>query len=66
MKWEVDIAPWELEYGLQRAPVSLPAGVQEGDAPQPFHITDEQRQRLYEDGAMAIPAARSARSGSST
>ena len=24
MKWDVDIAPWELEYGLQKAPVFLP------------------------------------------
>ena len=55
MKWEVDIAPWELEYGLQRAPVQLPAGVKEGDPPQPWEVTDEQRQRLYEDGAIVIP-----------
>jgi len=55
MKWEVNIAPWELEYGLQRAPVKLPEGVKEGDAPQPFEVTDEQRHALKEDGAIVIP-----------
>ena len=38
MKWEVDIAPWELDYGLQRSPVSLPSSVREGDPPQPFEV----------------------------
>lgn len=55
MKWDVDIAPWELEYGLQRAPVTLPDGIQEGDPPQPFEISDEQRQILVDDGAVVIP-----------
>eukprot|EP00966_Prymnesium_polylepis_P048848 1130592-Prymnesium_polylepis.1 len=55
MKWEVNIAPWELDYGLQKAPVTLPASVREGDPPQPFEVTDEQRQVLYEDGAIVIP-----------
>lgn len=55
MKWDVNIAPWELEYGLQRSPVQLPAGVKIGDPPQPFEVTDEQRQALYEDGAVVIP-----------
>jgi hypothetical protein len=55
MKWEVNIAPWELEYGLQKAPVSLPASVREGDPPQPFEVTDEQRRALIEDGAIVIP-----------
>jgi len=55
MKWEVSIAPWELEYGRQQSPVSLPAGIKEGDPPQPWEISDEQRQRLNEDGAIVIP-----------
>ena len=55
MKWDVDIAPWELEYGLQRAPVTLPEGIKEGDPPQPWEITDEQRAKLKEDGAIIIP-----------
>jgi hypothetical protein len=55
MKWEVDVALWEVDYGHQKAPVKLPEGVKEGDAPQPWEINDEQRQRLYEDGAIVIP-----------
>lgn len=55
MKWNVDIAPWKLEYGQQASPVSLPAGIKEGDAPLPFAITDEQRKQLNEDGAIVIP-----------
>ena len=55
MKWDVNIAPWELEYGLQRAPVKLPESVREGDPPQPFEVTDEQRKTLYEEGAIVIP-----------
>mmetsp|Transcript_8987 Transcript_8987/g.20960 ORF Transcript_8987/g.20960 Transcript_8987/m.20960 type:complete len:420 (-) Transcript_8987:81-1340(-) len=55
MKWDVDIAPWELDYGLQRSPVRLPDGVEIGDPPQPFEVTDEQRRALYEDGAIVIP-----------
>jgi len=55
MKWEVNIMPWDLEYGLQSAPVKLPEGIREGDAPQPFAVTEEQRQRLVEDGAIVIP-----------
>jgi len=55
MKWEVNIAPWELDYGLQQAPVTLPASVRDGDPPQPFEVTDEQRRALYEDGAIVIP-----------
>ena len=55
MKWEVSIAPWELEYGLQKAPVNLPASVREGDPPIPFEVTDEQRATLYEEGALVIP-----------
>jgi len=55
MKWEVDIAPWELDYGLQKSPVTLPGSVREGDPPQPFEVTDEQRKALYEDGAIVIP-----------
>ena len=47
--------PWDLEYGLQSAPVKLPEGIREGDAPQPFAVTEEQRQRLVEDGAIVIP-----------
>jgi len=47
--------PWELDYGLQSAPVKLPAGVRAGDPPQPFSVTEEQRQRLVEDGAIVIP-----------
>ncbi len=54
-KLAVNIAPWEVEYGMQRPPLSLPDGVQEGDAPLPFHITEEQRQTLIEDGAVHIP-----------
>ena len=55
MKWEVSIAPWELDYGLQKAPVSLPTTVREGDPPQPFEITEEQRIALREDGAIVVP-----------
>ena len=55
MKWDVNIAPWELDYGLQRAPVNLPESVREGDPPQPFEVTDEQRKTLYEEGAIVIP-----------
>ena len=55
MKWEVNLAPWELEYGLQSAPVKLTVGVREGDPPQPFAISDEQRQALIDDGAIIIP-----------
>jgi hypothetical protein len=55
MKWDVDIMPWSLEYGQQAAPVRLPAGAVEGGPPQPFEITDEQRERLVEDGAVVIP-----------
>ena len=55
MKWEVNIAPWELAYGLQKAPVTLPASVREGDPPQPFTVTEEQRAALFEDGAIVIP-----------
>ena len=35
--------------------MSLPAGIKEGDPPLPFHITDEQRQQLIDDGAVVIP-----------
>jgi len=55
MKWSVDIAPWKVEYGQQRSPVQLPAGIKEGDAPQPFEITDEQRAQYVEDGVIHIP-----------
>ena len=55
MKWDVDIAPWELSYGLQKSAVSLPDSVREGDPPQPFEVTDEQRKALFEDGAIVIP-----------
>jgi len=55
MKWDVNIAPWELDYGLQRSPVGLPPSVREGDPPQPFSVSDEQRQQLLEDGAIVIP-----------
>ena len=54
MKWDVSIAPWELEYGRQVAPVSRPEGIREGDPPQPWEITDEQRETLREDGAILI------------
>jgi len=55
MKWEVDINPLALEYGLQKAPVKLPYDIPEGSPPMPFEITDEQRKRLNEDGAIVIP-----------
>jgi hypothetical protein len=55
MKWAVDIAPWKVEYGLQSAPVALPPGVKEGDAPQPWTITDEQRDQYRVDGVIHIP-----------
>jgi len=55
MKWDVDIAPWKLEYGQQRSPVKLPSGVKEGDPPQPWEITDEQRAQYQEDGVIHIP-----------
>lgn len=55
MKWGVDIAPWNVEYGQQSAPVQLPAGVVKGGPPAPFKITDEQRRKLLEDGAVHIP-----------
>ena len=55
MKWGVDIAPWKLEYGLQSPEFRLPAGAKESGKPQPFTITDEQREALEEDGAVVIP-----------
>jgi hypothetical protein len=55
MKWAVDIAPWKVEYGQQSAPVVLPEGVKEGDPPQPWTITDEQRAQYKEDGVIHIP-----------
>jgi len=55
MKWGVDVAPWNVEYGQQAAPVSLPDNVAEGMPPLPFAITEEQRQTLLEDGAVHIP-----------
>lgn len=55
MKWGVDIAPWKVEYGQQASPVSLPAGVKPGDAPQPYEITDEQRRLFAEEGVVHIP-----------
>ena len=55
MKWGVDIAPWKLEYGLQSPEFRLPAGAKESGKPQPFTITDEQREVLEEDGAVVIP-----------
>jgi hypothetical protein len=55
MKWAVDIAPWRVEYGQQSAPVTLPEGVKEGDPPQPFTITEEQRAKYKEDGVIHIP-----------
>ena len=54
-KLAVNIAPWEVEYGMQNPQLTLPDNVQEGDAPLPFHITPEQRQTLIEDGAVHIP-----------
>ena len=54
-KLAVNIAPWEVEYGMQNPQLTLPDNVQEGDAPLPFHITEEQRQTLIEDGAVHIP-----------
>jgi hypothetical protein len=55
MKWAVDIAPWNVEYGQQSSPVRLPDGVREGDAPLPWTITDEQREKYKEDGVLHIP-----------
>jgi len=55
MKWEVSIAPWELEYGLQQAPVKLPETVKVGDPPQPWEVSEELQQRLRDDGAIVIP-----------
>jgi len=55
MKWSVDIAPWKLEYGQQRSPAKLPKGVKEGDAPQPWTITDAQRAYYKENGVIHIP-----------
>jgi hypothetical protein len=57
MKWAVDIAPWNVEYGQQSSPVRLPDGVREGDAPLPWTITDEQREKYKEDGVLHIPAS---------
>jgi len=55
MKWEIDIAPWKLEYGLQSPGFALPNGAEERGAPEPFEVTDEQRRALIEDGAVVIP-----------
>jgi len=54
MKWDVDIAPWKLEYGQQSSPVSIPGNIPEGSPPMPFEITDEQRKTLEEDGVVHI------------
>lgn len=55
MKWGVELAPWQLEYGLQDPHLQLPAGARERGKPAPFTITDEQRRKLVEDGAVHIP-----------
>jgi len=55
MKWGVELAPWSVEYGPQDPGLPLPAGARERGAPEPFEITDEQRERLIEDGAVHIP-----------
>jgi len=55
MKWDVNLNPFELEYGLQDAGFPLPSGVVDGGAPADFHITAEQRQELIEKGAVHIP-----------
>jgi len=55
MKWDVQLAPWQLEYGLQDPSIPLPTGALESGAPAPFEITDEQRARLIEDGVVHIP-----------
>jgi len=55
MKWGVDIAPWKLEYGQQDSGVPLPPGIDEGQGPEPFAITEEQIQELKELGAVRIP-----------
>lgn len=55
MKWDIDIAPWKLEYGLQEPGVALPAGAEARGKPAPFSVTDAQRAQLLEDGAVLIP-----------
>jgi hypothetical protein len=55
MKWGVDIAPWKIEYGQQDSGVPLPPGTEEGQAPEPFAISEEQIQELKELGAVRIP-----------
>jgi hypothetical protein len=55
MKWDIDIAPWKLEYGLQEPRVELPAGAEAHGKPAPFSVTDAQRAQLLEDGAVLIP-----------
>jgi hypothetical protein len=55
MKWDIDIAPWKLEYRLQDPQVVLPAGAEARGEPAPFSVTDAQRAQLLEDGAVLIP-----------
>jgi len=55
MKWDVELAPWKLEYGLQKPGFALPAGAEAHGAPAPFAVNDAQRKQLLEDGATIIP-----------
>ncbi len=56
MKWGVNIAPWEVEYGMQEMGLKCPNGAEDNEGgPMPFAITEEQKRVLEEDGVVHIP-----------
>lgn len=49
--------PVKLSFGVQDPGIPLPAGVVTGQAPQAFHLSEEQLQQFEEDGVIMIKGA---------